>query len=192
MVRLSRWLERISRGWVTLAAMLIFLVFMPLVLPAQSARFEAVAGAGPSPDQSFLYAPADLYQMAESFGPAGRAAYVRARWTFDVIWPLVYTAALATTISWLGKRAFAEGSRWRLLNLAPIAGLLLDFGENLCASIVMARYPAPTPVIDALATVFTPLKWVFVAGSFLALAGVAALALMRGIRMHRSRRAPSA
>jgi hypothetical protein len=181
MVGLSRWLERISKGWVAILAVVIFFVFTPLVLPQQAARFEAVAGDGPSPDQSFIYTPSDLYGMAEAYGPEGRAAYVRARWTFDVIWPLVYTFFLATAISWLGKRAFPEGSRARLLNLVPVLGLLFDYLENLCASIVMARYPAQTPVIDLLTTIFTPIKWVFVVGSFVALAVVAVAAIARRI-----------
>ncbi len=175
--RLSAWLIRVSRGWVALAAALLFLVFTPLVLPDQAARFEAVAGPGPSPDQSFFYTTADLYRMAESFGPAGRAAYVRARWTFDVVWPLVYTTCLATAISWLAGKAFARGSRGQLLNLVPVAGMLLDFGENICASLVIARYPAQTPGVDLLATVFTPLKWIFVAGSFIVLLAAAGEAL---------------
>ncbi len=188
MVGLSRWLERVSKGRVTILAVVIFFVFTPLVLPQQAARFEAVAGDGPSPDQSFIYTPADLYGMAEAYGTEGRAAYVRARWTFDVIWPLVYTFFLVTAISWLGKRAFPEGSKARLLNLVPVLGLLFDYLENICASIVMARYPAQTPVVDLLATVFTPIKWVFVVGSFAALAVVAVAAIARGVAGMRVRR----
>jgi len=185
LAQLSRWLHRASRGWVTLAAAILFLVFTPLVLPDQAARFEAVAGSGPSPDQSLFYTPADLYRMAESFGAAGRAAYVRARWTFDVVWPLVYTGALATAISWLARKAFTRGSRGRLLNLVPVAGMALDFGENICTSLVIGRYPAATPVVDVLATVFTPLKWLFVGGSFVVLVGVAVIALARALRRNK-------
>lgn len=188
MVRLSRWLERISRGWVTILAVVIFFVFTPLVLPQQAARFEAAAGDGPSPDQSFIYTPSDLYRMAEAFGPEGRAAYVRARWTFDVVWPLVYTFALVTAISWLGKRAFPEGSKARQLNLVPVLGLLFDFLENICASLVIARYPAQTPVIDLLATVFTPIKWVFVVGSFVVVAAVAVAAIATSARNRKAAR----
>ncbi len=178
MSHLSRRLDRASTGWVSLVAVVLFFVFIPLVLPGQAARFEAVAGAGPSPDQSFFYTPADLYRMAEAFGAAGRAAYVQARWTFDVIWPLVYTFFLTTTISWLGQRGFAAASGWRRLNLVPVAGLLLDYAENVCTSLVVGRYPAATPVFDVLATVFTPLKWVFVGGSFVVLVGVLVAALV--------------
>ena len=110
MSRLSRWLYRVSKGWVALAAIVLFFVFTPAD-PARNRprglrRLQAI---GPSPDQSFFYSTGDLYRMADAFGAAGRAAYVRARWTFDVVWPLVYTFFLATAISWLGKRAFSGG-----------------------------------------------------------------------------------
>ena len=188
MAGFSRWLERHSKGWVTILAVVIFFVFTPLVLPGQAARFREVAGDGPSPDQSFLYTAADLYDMAETFGPEGRAEYVRARWTFDVIWPIVYTFALVTAISWFSKRAFPDGSKARLLNLVPALGLLFDYLENICASIVMARYPAETPVVDLLTTIFTPIKWVFVVGSFVVLVAVAVAWVAQAIR-HRKARA---
>jgi hypothetical protein len=95
--------------------------------------------------------------------------------TFDVIWPVAYTLFLATALSWLYARAFAPGSPWRLANLAPVLGALLDYAENLSTSLVMLRYPARTPLVDTLAPLFTLTKWIFVGGSFaLLLAGLVA------------------
>ena len=117
-----------------------------------------MAGDAGSPDRSFFYTPTELYDMAEAYGADGRRQYVRARFTFDVIWPLAYLLFLATAISWTFRRAFGAGSRLMLANLAPVAGVALDYLENISASIVMARYPSRTPVVDWLATVFTMLK----------------------------------
>jgi hypothetical protein len=164
--RISDWLHRISTGWVTLAALLIFLLFSALVLPGQAARSDQEIGTADSPDMSFYYSPGDLYRMAEQYGEQGRAAYIRARFTFDLVWPLVYTFFLSTALSWLYARGFAAGSRWQRANLAPVLGALFDYLENLSTSVVMWRYPAQTAVIDFLAPVFTMLKWAFVGGSF--------------------------
>lgn len=184
--QLSRWLRRVSTGWVTLAALAIFVAFMIFVLPGQSAQAkEQSAGAG-SPDTSLFYAPAALYRLAETYGPEGRAAYIRARFTFDLVFPLVYLLLLVTSISWLFGRAFGSGSRWRLANLAPVAGALFDYLENVSTSLVMWRYPARTAVVDLLAPAFTFVKWVFVGGSFVLLfvgLGVALWQLLR--RGHR-------
>ena len=167
--RFSSWVHRVSKGWVALLALAIFLAFTALVLPDQSARARKDSGNAGSPDTSFFYAPDDLYRMAEAYGQSGREAYVRARFTFDVAWPLVYTLFLSTTISWVGGKAFLPGSRWRLTNLAPVLGALFDFLENVSTSLVMLRYPAHTAVVDFLAPLFTLAKWGFIGGSFVLL-----------------------
>jgi hypothetical protein len=131
---------------------------------------------------SFLYSREELYETAEAYGEAGRKAYVRSRFTFDVIWPVVYTLFLTTAISWVYARAFAPHSRWQLTNPAPLVGALLDYMENISTSIVMLRYPDQTAVIDALAPVFTLVKWVFVGGSFTLLLIGTAVGIWRWIR----------
>jgi len=165
--RISNRLYRLSSGWVTLAALVIFLAFTALVLPSQAASADEL-GEG-TPDLSLYYSPADLYRFAESYGEQGRQAYVRARFTFDLVWPLVYTFFLVTATSWLYARSFGPDSPWRLVNLLPLAGMLFDLLENLSTSLIMLRYPARTPVVDALAPAFTLVKWLFIGGSFIAL-----------------------
>ena len=185
--RISDWLLQVSRGWVALCALAVFLLFAVLVLPRQSARAEADAGNAASPDTSFLYSAGDLYHMAEAYGEQGRASYVRARFTFDLIWPLVYTAFLSTGISWMASRTFPPDSRWRRANLAPVLGALFDYLENISTSLVMWRYPARTMAVDVLAPVFTAVKWVFVGGSSALLFGGVLVGVWRWIK-RRSRR----
>jgi hypothetical protein len=180
--RLSDWLRGVSTRWVALAALAVFLLFTALVLPRQSHRAAAASKGAGSPDTSFFYSASDLYRMAEAYGPEGRAAYVHTRATFDVAFPLVYTFFLVTAISWVFVRAFPPESRWQRANLAPLIGALFDLLENAAASLVMARYPAPTPVAAALAPAFTLLKWVFVIGSFALLFAGIAVAVWRGAR----------
>lgn len=167
--RFSEWLHKISSGWLTLASLLIFLSFTALVLPGQATRGQEETGGSGSPDTSFYYSADDLYQMAEEYGQEGREAYVRVRFTFDLVWPLVYTLFLVTSISWLSRRAFSGDSPWQLANLAPILAALFDFLENISTSLVMVRYPDHTAVIDTLAPIFTAVKWILVGISFLLL-----------------------
>ena len=102
---LSGWLYRVSSGWVVLAAIAIFVVFSATVLPMAAMDAEQYSNGAAAPDTSFWYSPDDLRSAAEAFGPEGRTAYVEARYTFDLVWPLVYGAFLATTLSWLLSRA---------------------------------------------------------------------------------------
>lgn len=167
--RLSDGLRRFSTGWVTLLALAIFLLFMALVLPGQASRAEEASGGAGSPDTSYVYSPQDLYDIAEAYGEAGRQAYIRMRWTFDLAFPLVYGFFLVTSLSWLFARGFPENSRWQLANLAPVLGVLFDLLENTATTIVLGRYPLETPLFAWLAPAFTFVKWVFVLGSFVLL-----------------------
>lgn len=168
--KFSNWLRKKSSGWVTLIALIIFILFTALVLPGQASNARENTGFDRSPDMSFFYSADDLYQMAEAYGETGRAAYIRARFTFDLIWPLVYAMFLITSISWLYGKAVKPGSAWQLANLSPVLGLAFDYLENIASSTVMARYPSRTLGIDQLAPLLTLVKWVFVGGSFLLLA----------------------
>ena len=152
-----------------LIGLVVFLVFTATVLPSQAQTAAEFSNGADSPDSSFFYTPADLYESAEAFGETGRTAYIRARWTFDVIWPLVYTVFLVTAISWVFKKAISTDSQFQLVNLIPIVGMKFDFLENIAATIVMARFPQASPVAAFLAPIFTPIKWLFVNGSFVVL-----------------------
>jgi hypothetical protein len=178
----SDWLHLISTGWGVLATLGVFLLFVALVLPTQSARSEAETGDVGSPDTFLFYTPRTLYGLAEAYGPEGQRAYIEARFTFDAIWPLVYTAFLSTAISWLYRKTFQKGSWWQRLNLVPVLGALLDYLENASTSLVMWRYPRRTTVVAMLAPVFTLSKWMLVAGSFVLLAVGVGVGLWRGAR----------
>ena len=174
--RVSNLLHKLSTGWVTILFLIIFLVFLGVILPGQAEKAEQISGGAGSPDLSLFYTPGDLYKMAEVYGEEGRGAYIRSRFTFDLLFPLVYTSFLVTTISYVLKRGFDSDSRWQLANLVPVTGMVLDFLENISTSIVMARYPVRTPVLDWCAPVLTLAKWIFVGGSFgLLLVGVFAV-----------------
>ncbi|MBP8863400.1 MAG: hypothetical protein KBH71_04045 [Anaerolineae bacterium] len=180
--RFSITLQRFSTGRGVLIAGVIFVLFTALTLPGQTAEAERMAQGAGVPDTSLWYTPADLTAMAESYGPAGRQAYLQARWTFDLIFPLAYTAFLVTAIGWLARRISGPSDRWQMANLLPVLGMALDYLENIAASIVMARYPAPSPVAVHLAPIFTLLKWVCAGGSSVLLLGLALAALWH--RLH--------
>jgi hypothetical protein len=175
-------MQRISTGWVVFAALVVFLLFTALVLPGQASEADDVAGSAGSPDMSFYYSADQLYQMAESYGEEGRAAYIKARFTFDLIWPVVYLVFLATAISWVNRKAFAADSIWQRANIVPVLGSLWAYLENISTSIVMARYPSPSPAVDVLAGVLTSVKWIFVSGSFVLLLVGVVIGIVRWIR----------
>jgi hypothetical protein len=179
--RASEWCYRFSKAPALIAVILLFLLFVGLVLPNVAGRLAYPTGAEGSPDTSFLYSADDLYAMAESYGPEGRASYIYSRFTFDLIWPLVYLLFLVVSISYL-FRSLPPASPMRLLNLLPLGGMLFDLLENSAASVVMYRYPLPTPLVAELAPVFTFLKWLFIGASFVVLAAGLLVFVLRRLR----------
>ena len=180
--KLSYWIDHVSNGWVALSTLIIFLLFTAFILPGQSSRAASNTGGAKSPDMSLYYTAGELYQIAEAYGEEGREAYVKARFTFDLIWPLVYMIFLSTEISWVYGKTFAPGSSWQLMNLMPIFGAVCDYLENISTSLVMIVFPKQLPVVDMLAGVFTVVKWMFVGGSFLLLITGIGVGLWRWVR----------
>ena len=179
--QLANWFYKITSDWVTLTAVLVFILFTVLVLPGQSSNSSVSEEIG-TPDLSIYYSAGELYRMAESYGEQGRNEYIRARFTFDLIWPLVYTFFLVTTISVIYMRLLPAENPWRMINLLPVLGMIGDYLENISTSMVMWRYPQATPVVDWMAGIFTTLKWLLIGGSFIGLLVGGVLLLWQIIR----------
>ncbi len=164
--KLSAWLNKNSIGKIALLFFLIFIVFTATVLPKQSKRAETYSAEVGSVDLSLWYSADDVYEMAEAYGEIGRQEYIKARLTFDVLWPIIYMLFLITSISYIFSNAFPANSNLKKLNLIPIAALIFDYFENSLAAIFMAQFPNRNLFISSILPVFTLFKWIFVAGSF--------------------------
>ncbi|WP_226658676.1 hypothetical protein [Pseudalkalibacillus hwajinpoensis] len=145
-------------------SVVIFALFLVFILPEVSDRSYEVTQTRDSPDGSFFYTPETLYRIAEQYGESGRSYYIKERFSFDVIWPLVYWFFLTTSITVLYRSIISEKSL--LLNLLPSFGVLFDYLENLSTSAVMVFYPSKVPVISWAAPFFTSIKWACIYASF--------------------------
>jgi hypothetical protein len=164
-----------------LASLIIFLLFMIFVLPQVAAYTKNITGTGESPDGSYWYSASELYHLADEYGEEGRNYYVVSRFTFDIVWPLVYLFFLSSSLTVL----FRKVNRYPLfqyLHLLPFGGVVFDFLENMSASIVMWRYPEKTPIIAELTPIFTFVKWNFIYVSFACLLVGAILFTLQIIR----------
>ncbi|SES24454.1 hypothetical protein [Salipaludibacillus aurantiacus] len=177
----SNYLYRKTGFKTWLLSFIIFSLFLTFILPETAATTERITGTGESPDGSYVYTSDDIYRMAEEYGEEGREYYIRSRFTFDIVWPLVYLFFLYTSLTNL-YRSFQSVKIIKYSHLLPFGAVLFDFFENTSASVVMARYPSVTPVIAELATVFTFIKWNLIYTSFAVLfAGL----LIKGILLIR-------
>lgn len=159
-------IRKISTGKTVLISFLVFMIFTAFVLPWQARVAEERTGGGDSPDTSFFYSSEDLYRIAEEFGKEGRQAYIQARWTFDVIWPLVYLFFLVTGTTWFVTQIPSLKKYWNYTPIIPVAAAIFDCLENTAASIVMAFYPETIEIAAGLAPFFSAGKWILISLAF--------------------------
>ena len=159
----SAFFYRISSGWLALIGLAIFLVFSMLTLPEQNAMTEYYSKGMGSPDTSLFYSGGTLLKMAEIYGQAGRSAFLKARWGFDVAFPVIYTFFFTTSLSFLFKYLDKNHSKYSWINLLPLFTMGFDFAENTATSVVMARFPSRNTWGQIMAPLLTPAKWFFLA-----------------------------
>lgn len=169
---MERWLRQGVNWSVTGLTVLVFILFLVLVLPKVSAYTAVTIGGSGSPDTDLMYSAEDLYQIAESYGPEGRRLYVVIRWTFDLVWPLVYGGFLvALSISLTSKRRHLLV---RKVYLLPLMAMFFDYMENTLVTLVMVGYPNEYTVLGTLASYASLMKWLVLSFAFI---GVMILAL---------------
>jgi hypothetical protein len=151
---------------IVLLALAIFVVFLLLFAPQQSQNSSPSARNIGSPDTTFFYSAAELADFADSYGEEGRADYIRTRWRFDLVFPLVYTFFLWTAIRWIYSIEKNASRRLQFIALVPLAGALLDYFENTATSYFMFQHPPPIPIVAIFAALFSSLKWLFIFASF--------------------------
>ncbi|MBE0450104.1 MAG: hypothetical protein IBX70_04570 [Clostridia bacterium] len=142
----------------------VFLLFIALVLPYVSSLTSEVSGVNESPDTSFFYQSEKIFDMAEAYGESGRDFYILIRWTFDVVWPIVYGSFLYVMIRWI-----QTSLRLNRLTLIPIVGVVFDFIENICATLIFWAYPSRLEWIAKIIPYITMFKWIAIGISFMVL-----------------------
>lgn len=148
-----------------IVSMILFITFIIVVLPYFQNLFLSRVGVSESPDTSFFYTSSDLYQIASNYGVEGRKLYITLRFTFDLIWPLVYGSFLVFSIGAFLKKT-GEGHYMGMVYI-PIIAVFFDYLENIFASIVMSSYPTELAIIGFLTPQLTLLKWGFLTVAFL-------------------------
>jgi hypothetical protein len=183
-----KFLEKISSGPLVIVSVLIFALFIAVILPGQKAKTGEYAGDAGSVDTSFFPKPDQVYTIAEAYGEHGREQYIKARYTFDVIWPLAYTFFMVALITFCTKKIFGAGSKWIHLNLIAIGPIVFDFIENGFAMAVMSAYPDRMDGVVYVMATATMIKWVIMGvAQTIMFCGIIALPIVLIVRRVKSR-----
>jgi hypothetical protein len=127
-----------------------FILFMFTILPWVSG-LSRDAGLTTSIDTNFSFDPSAIYPIVASYGADGRLFYIIQRWTFDLIWPLVYGWPLFVTL-----KLFPIG----MLALLPWLATALDYLENSVFTILVVLYPLELSWLPILGVLMSLLKWI--------------------------------
>ena len=161
-MRLLQWIYNKANTKRLIVSMVLFGLFMALVLPYFAAL---MAPYGDGPDTMLVFNLCPYYTARTNFGEEGRRLYIILRWTFDVVWPIVYTFFYAMAIGYLGKITNDKiGYKWLLV---PTIAVVFDFVENTFATIFMASYPNRINWAVHSLIIASTIKWIFVGGSML-------------------------
>jgi hypothetical protein len=144
------WFNRVHPNIYLTLAWANFILFMVTILPWVSGLSQE-AGLTQSIDTNFSFDPSTIYPIVASYGADGRLFYLIQRWTFDLIWPLVYAWPLFVTL-----RKYPIGR----LALLPWLATALDYLENSVFTILVALYPLELSWLPILGVLMSLLKWI--------------------------------
>lgn len=147
---------RFIKWYHVLVFTILFLIFIIFILPNETAVLSSY-GIEQSPDTSIFYTSQTLYRLADEYGELGRDFYITQRFTFDLIWPVIYGLFLLSSISFLAYRI--NNPKYKYFIYLPLLAMLFDYLENITVSITMSRYPILTPITSHLAGFMTLFKW---------------------------------
>jgi len=138
-----------------LASWFVFVFFMVVILPAVSMA-TVEQGLTESIDTNFSFDPAAIYRIVEAYGPSGRAYYIWQRWTFDLIWPLVYGLPLFSTLNRFIPKLF----RFRtVIVFLPLFATILDYLENVTFTVLVSLFPTEIPLLAVVGVTISAFKW---------------------------------
>jgi len=169
-------------GKQTIVIVVIFLLFTSIVLPYIAGLTTRLIGVSESPDTGFGLTLNDLYFIRSEYGAYGRKVYIIMRYTFDIVWPIVYTSFLVVVFAYLGRNLNLKVG-YKILYL-PLIAVLFDFLENISATIFMAKYPKQADFFGMMTLSSSMIKWGLIGLCF---AGVIVLLVMYIIKKLRNK-----
>jgi hypothetical protein len=153
----------------------VFVFAMVVILPAVSYN-ASMAGLNESIDTNFSFDPQAIYSILDSYGESGRMFYVRQRWTFDLIWPLIYAIPLFLT---LNRFVLSEDKFKKYIKLTPLLAVLFDYLENIVFTFLALSFPNQFVNLEILGVVLSLTKWVLLMTAMISALIYSILALFR-------------
>lgn len=143
----------------------IFLIAIFTILPLMENMIINTTGANVTPDSSFFYSASELHSIVSKYSDIGIDAYIKSRWTFDLLWPVLYFYFMISVLIRFKYVIKSNIMRTFIITL-PLLAMSFDILENILCSFYMARFAEPLVVIAKFAAFMSAMKWIFVFASF--------------------------
>lgn len=135
-------LSRISNWKFIVPLFILFALFSFLIFPNYQSRMMEAAGQEIRPlDTRFEYSAEEVHRDFDALGPTGREIYKVVVARVDMLFPIVYGLLFVLLLAFLLRKASHDQSRWLLLSLLPLSGVVFDFLENFNILRLLIEHP---------------------------------------------------
>jgi hypothetical protein len=131
----------------------LFLIFIFILSPGVLILSNLLFEENFSPDTSFFYQASEFYQTLSVIGQAGRSYYIIIRWTFDLLYPIVYGVFLTQIL-------LKVKAQKKHLLILPFVMVVFDYIENSIATLLVVIFPTELPIMVYILQAFSFLKWI--------------------------------
>lgn len=154
--------------------LLIVIIFLAMFIPMNNyvSKWQHQAGTKLMDFIFGGYSAKRVANILQTIGVSGRMRYLHML-VLDCCMGILYLLLLLCLIGYLLKKYFDQNRRLDWLLLLPLMGMLSDWTENLMTCLIINNYPARHPVLVAIESTGTTLKF-----TFLGLAFLSAIALL--------------
>jgi hypothetical protein len=122
---------------------------------------------------------AKTYEIVEALGAAGRKNHLYFTWTIDLALPVLLGWCLYVAIGEGAAQAFGESMIAARLRWLAVAAAVVDYGENISNSVLLAFYPDRFPVLSSMSGPLTLIKFSLFGLCVLVAMSMFAIAFMR-------------
>ena len=157
-----------------IVSIIILFLGVFIVLPLMQNAIVESTGDTITPDSSYFIRGDELETLSSNYGSEGRFAYVWTRWTYDLLWPLLYLQFLLVYVSFLSSSLPIKMRK--VMMAVPLVAVLLDIFENSFFSLYMIQFDSNIVFFRNVGCLMSAGKWVVI---FIAFALILVLFLLK-------------
>lgn len=156
-------MKKINIDRLSLFSLILFILAMVFLLPYMSSLGEELPA---SLDTNFFYSVADLKTAILLFNDSQAELYINIRWSYDILWPLVYTFFFVMLTIKFADSTSSKKSHWLFIILSFFP-FVFDMMENTFITLILFSDIFKTNPFYLLAAISSSMKWISIFAVFI-------------------------